>query len=71
MVKSDRNGSTRSRRRVAKGRASVSRPASHGSSNGELEAATRLKLHDKQSERDYRELRIDKVGVRNLRFPIS
>jgi GTP cyclohydrolase IB len=27
-------------------------------------------LHDKQSERDYRELRIDKVGVRNLRFPI-
>jgi hypothetical protein len=27
-------------------------------------------LHDKQSERDYRELRIDKVGVRGLRFPI-
>ena len=71
MVKSDRNGSTRSRRRVSKGRASVARPASHGSSNGELEAATRLKLHDKQSERDYRELRIDKVGVRNLRFPIQ
>src|SRR5436190_5565709 len=31
----------------------------------------RAKLHDKQSERDYRELRIDKVGVRNLRFPIT
>jgi GTP cyclohydrolase I len=30
-----------------------------------------LKLHDKQSERDHRELRIDKVGVRNLRFPIQ
>jgi len=28
-------------------------------------------LHDKQSERDYRELRIDKVGVRGLRFPIT
>ena len=31
----------------------------------------RSKLHDKQSERDYRELRIDKVGVRGLRFPIQ
>jgi GTP cyclohydrolase I len=30
-----------------------------------------VKLHDKQSERDYRELRIDKVGVRGLRFPIQ
>lgn len=29
------------------------------------------KLHDKQSERDHRQLRIDKVGVRNLRFPIQ
>ena len=28
-------------------------------------------LHDKQSERDYRELRIDKVGVRGLKFPIA
>ncbi|MBI3415031.1 MAG: GTP cyclohydrolase I FolE2 [Verrucomicrobia bacterium] len=28
------------------------------------------KLHDKQSEPDHRELRIDKVGVRGLRFPI-
>ncbi len=27
------------------------------------------KLDDKQSERDTRELRIDKVGVRGLRFP--
>jgi len=31
----------------------------------------RSKLHDKQSERDHRELRIDKVGVRGLRFPIQ
>jgi GTP cyclohydrolase I len=29
------------------------------------------KLHDKQSERDDRKLRIDKVGVRGLRFPIQ
>jgi GTP cyclohydrolase IB len=29
------------------------------------------KLHDKQSERDTRELRIDKVGVRGVRFPIQ
>ncbi len=28
-------------------------------------------LHDKQSERDHRELRIDKVGVRGLRYPIQ
>src|ERR1043165_8477503 len=28
-------------------------------------------LNDKQSERDTRELRIDKVGVRGLRFPIQ
>ena len=33
--------------------------------------ASPVKLHDKQSERDHRELRIDKVGVRGLRFPIQ
>ena len=33
--------------------------------------AGRAKLHDKQSERDHRELRIDKVGVRGLSFPIQ
>jgi GTP cyclohydrolase I len=30
-----------------------------------------VKLDDKQSERDHRQLRIDKVGVRGLRFPIQ
>jgi GTP cyclohydrolase IB len=30
-----------------------------------------IKLDDKQSERDHRQLRIDKVGVRGLRFPIQ
>lgn len=29
------------------------------------------KLHDKQSEPDHRKLRIDKVGVRGLRFPVQ
>jgi len=33
--------------------------------------AEAAKLHDKQSERDHRELRIDKVGVRGLSFPIQ
>src|SRR6266446_2067449 len=41
--------------------------------NGRTRALRRAgaKLHDKQSERDHRELRIDKVGVRGLRFPIQ
>ena len=30
-----------------------------------------VKLDDKQSERDHRQLRIDKVGVRGLKFPIQ
>jgi GTP cyclohydrolase I len=46
------------------------------SQNGGAVRASRQKgpapqLDDKQSERDHRELRIDKVGVRNLRFPIQ
>ena len=32
---------------------------------------SKSKLHDKQSEPDHRDLRIDKVGVRGLRFPIQ
>jgi GTP cyclohydrolase I len=36
-----------------------------------LEPGALVQLHDKQSERDHRELRIDKVGVRGLRFPIQ
>jgi GTP cyclohydrolase I len=34
-------------------------------------SAASQKLCDKQSERDHRELRVDKVGVRGLRFPIQ
>jgi GTP cyclohydrolase IB len=37
----------------------------------ELKPKSLLKLQDKQNERDHRELRIDKVGVRGLRFPIQ
>jgi GTP cyclohydrolase I len=40
------------------------------SRNGKAKT-TAVKLDDKQSERDHRELRIDKVGVRGLRFPIQ
>jgi GTP cyclohydrolase I len=32
---------------------------------------TKPHMHDKQSERDHRKLRIDKVGVRGLRFPVQ
>lgn len=38
---------------------------------GGIPSAMVHKLHDKQSEPDFRELRIDKVGVRGLRFPIQ
>ncbi len=33
--------------------------------------ASEPQLRDRQSERDHRQLRIDKVGVRKLRFPIQ
>ena len=48
------------------------KPGANGSARSSRgsRAATR-KLHDKQSEPDHRQLRIDKVGVRGLRFPIQ
>lgn len=45
----------------------VNGPAPVGPQPGE----TTPVLADKQNERDHRELRIDKVGVRGLRFPIQ
>lgn len=36
-----------------------------------VEPPKRASLQDKQSERDHRQLRIDKVGVRGVRFPIQ
>jgi len=44
---------------------------SGGAVRGPRKPAPAPKLDDKQSERDHRELRIDKVGVRNVRFPIQ
>ena len=41
------------------------------STDGSTHVKPATKLHDKQSEPDYRELPIDKVGVRGLRFPIT
>lgn len=37
----------------------------------DLKGVVLAKMQDKQNERDHRELRIDKVGVRGLRFPIQ
>src|SRR5512147_859037 len=70
MFKMGENGATRfdgsvRRPRLKPWRSAVVSSRPSGSS------AALLKLHDKQSEPDYRELRIDKVGVRGLRFPIT
>ncbi len=46
-------------------------PAEAVGEQGLSEMKGRTKLHDKQSEPDHRELRIDKVGVRGLRMPIQ
>ena len=42
-----------------------------GALRGAKKNTTARKLYDMQSRRDHRELRIDKVGVRGLRFPIQ
>jgi GTP cyclohydrolase IB len=72
MFKSGASGSVRSRRNSVK--VAAKRPVamrSPGKSAGLRSSGLRPKLHDKQSEPDYRKLRIDKVGVRGLRFPIQ
>src|ERR1022692_2887596 len=79
MLKPRVNGSASSPRHRVKGLAKARRkllqPA-NGSVQFSLNQANQallapVELHDKQSERDHRELRIDKVGVRGLRFPIQ
>lgn len=45
-------------------------PAS-GTESGSAPRAATKPLSDKQSEPDHRQLRIDKVGVRGLRFPVQ
>src|SRR4249920_2721671 len=47
------------------------KPAETEPKRGRRRVSQSANLHDKQSERDHRELRIDKVGVRGLRFPIQ
>jgi len=42
-----------------------------GVAEPDLDSASRIKLHDKQSETDHRELPINKVGVRGVRFPVQ
>lgn len=49
----------------------MNRQSSDTASTGRSASPARARLHDKQSERDHRQLRIDKVGVRGLRFPIQ
>ena len=79
MFKPSENGSARTGHRPPKV-AAKARPGRFNLGNGSVQrslqrarpaAAALAKLHDKQSERDHRELRIDKVGVRGLRFPIQ
>lgn len=57
----------------SKRRAAAGRPAAPLNGHGHRSqfGSQGLVLHDKQSEPDYRELPIDKVGVRGLRFPIQ
>src|ERR1039457_4719606 len=78
MFKPSESGSARARRRPLRVQAQAShKPFNLG--NGSMRRSRKCvpigpvalaKLHDKQSERDHRELGIDKVGVRGLRFPI-
>ncbi len=72
MFKPSENGAADARHHAvslrAKGRGG--RP-SQGNGSPAHPTAAAAKLHDKQSERDHRELRIDKVGVRGMRFPIQ
>jgi GTP cyclohydrolase I len=72
MLKASGNRWTRPRHRATK----TSPETGHGpfalaARATHPQAAASARLHDKQSEPDYRQLRIDKVGVRGLRFPIT
>ena len=78
MFKPSENGSARLRRPVRV--PAKARRKSLNRGNGSARRSRKqtghapvalLKLHDKQSEPDHRELRINKVGVRGLRFPIQ
>src|SRR5215468_2925639 len=67
MIKPTSNGTTQSRTKEPK----ASRSILDDRMPHRISAAANAKLHDKQSEPDFRDIAIDKVGVRGLRFPIQ
>ena len=70
MFKPNGSGTARPQHRAV--RAKAQRRLLTLRKNGwERRGKAQTKLHDKQSEPDYRELRIGKVGVRGLKFPIQ
>jgi GTP cyclohydrolase I len=71
MFKPSETGSTRVRQQAVGRRRSLKDQLRAQSGHPKAGAPNIAKLHDKQSERDHRQLRIDKVGVRGLRFPIQ
>ncbi len=71
MFKAGDNGTARAHARALKAGFGTARLSARLQAKGRASLSPGTKLHDKQSERDYRELRIDKVGVRGLRFPIQ
>ncbi|MEI6392062.1 MAG: GTP cyclohydrolase FolE2 [Verrucomicrobiota bacterium] len=72
MLKPSENESVRPPHYTANARAGSRRTRTNlGNESHGGAGKAHAKLHDKQSERDHRELRIDKVGVRGLRFPIQ
>lgn len=70
MFAPGKNGLARAARQAARGQTAQRRLNGNGD-DGTPSPATGARLHDKQSEHDDRQLRIDKVGVRGLRFPIQ
>jgi len=70
MLKARQNGIARRRSRALVATPKAGSASNNG--NGSRPIVRRaVKLQDKQSEPDFRQLRIDKVGVRGLRFPIT
>ncbi len=72
MIKPGEHAAVATRRlALVQSRKVQSRSSHLGKGDPSAEAPAHPVLQDKQSERDHRELRIDKVGVRGLRFPIQ
>jgi GTP cyclohydrolase IB len=70
MFKPGENGSAEVFRRPVNGRGQAQQLKTRNGARRPVGRAV-VALQDKQSEPDHRELRIDKVGVRGLRFPIQ